>query len=87
MNGSNDVKIPLRSSANLEFEKEDKFFFILSILAYLHLCEKRHSNRVSNYRQKLDEVNIDGFDFSNGFMCSDVRKIEELKIMSLKKLN
>ena len=56
---------------------------IWSILAKLHLCENDHPKRVSNYRINFDELNIDGFDFKNGFKCSDVHKFEKLNSLSL----
>ena len=64
MNGSNYVKIPLRSNAILNIENIDKYCFIWSILARLHLCNNNHPNRVSNYRQNFHELNINGYDFS-----------------------
>ena len=60
MNGSNYVKIPLRSSAILNIENNDKYCFLWSILAYLHPCDNNHPNRVSNYRQCFNELNIQG---------------------------
>ena len=48
------------------------------ILAYLHPCENRHPSRVRNYKQYFNELNIDGFVFTNGFKCSDVHKVEKL---------
>ena len=47
MNGSNYVKIPLRSNAILNIENDDKYCFIWSILASLHPCNLNHPNRVS----------------------------------------
>ena len=78
MNGSKYVKIPLRSNAILNTENNDKYCFLWSILADLHPCNNNHPNRVSNYRQYLNEINIDGFDFTKGFKCSDVHKFNEL---------
>ena len=72
MNSSNYVKIPLRSNAILNIENNDKYCFLWSFLAYLHPCNYNHPNRVSNYKQYFDELNIQGFDFTNGFKCSDV---------------
>ena len=34
------------------------------------------------YRQCLNEINIDGFDFTYGFKCSDVHKYEKLNNFS-----
>ena len=51
MNGSNYIKIPLRTNAILNIENNDKYCFLWSILAYLHPCNINHPNRVSNDRQ------------------------------------
>ena len=67
LNGSSYVKIPLRSSAILNIQNNDKNCFIWSILASLHSCKNDHLNRVSNYKQYFNELNINGFDFTNGF--------------------
>ena len=83
LNGSNYVKIPLRSNAILNVENNDKFCFLWSILAYLHPCNNNHPNRVSNYKQYFNELNINGFDFSNGFKCSDVHEFNELNNLSV----
>ena len=83
LNGSNYIKIPLRSNAILNIENNDKHCFIWSILNYLHPCNNNHPNRVSNYRQYFNELNIQGFDFTNGFKCSDVHKFNELNNLSV----
>ena len=83
MNGSNYVKIPLRSNAILNVENNDKYCFLWSILASLHPCNNNHPNRVSNYRQYFNELNIQGFDFSKGFKCCDVHKFNELNNLSV----
>ena len=83
MNGSNYIKIPLRSNAILNVENNDKYCFLWSIIAYLHPCNNNHPNRVSTYRQYFDELNIQNFDFSKGFRCSDVHKFNELKNLSV----
>ena len=77
INDSSYVKIPFRSNALIYFKNNDKNCFIWSILASLHPCENDHPNRVSIYIQYFNELNIDGFDFTNGFNCSDVHKINE----------
>ena len=82
MNGSNFIKIPLRSNAILETENNDKFWFIWSILARLHPCNNYHPNRVSIYKQYFNELNMNGFDFTNGFKCSDVHKLNEINNLS-----
>ena len=83
MNGSNYVKIRLRSNAMLNIEINDKYCFIWSILANLHPCNKNHPNRVSTYKQYFDEINTNGFDFNNGFKCSDVHRFTEIKNLSV----
>ena len=83
LNGSNYVKIPLRSSAILNIENDDKYCFLWSILAHLHPCENSHPNRVSNYKQYFNELNIEGIDFTDGFKTSDVVKFEKLNNLSI----
>ena len=83
LNGSNYVKIPLRSNAILNIENDDKYCFLWSILAYLHPCNNNHPNRVSNYRPYFNELNFQGFDFTNGFRCSDVHLFNELNNLSV----
>ena len=83
MNGSNYVKIPLRSNVILNLENIDKYCFLWSILACSHPCNNNHPNRVSKYRQNFDELNIQGFDFSRGFRCSDVHNFNELNNLSV----
>ena len=83
MNGLNYVKIPLRTNAILNIENNDKYCFLWSILAWLHPCNNNHPNRVSNYRQYFNELNIQGFDFTNAFTCSDVHKFNELNNISV----
>ena len=83
MDGRSYVKIPSRSNAILNIENNDKYCSLWSILAYLHPCNNHHPNRVSNYRQYFNELNIQGFDFTNGFKCSDVHKFIELNNLSV----
>ena len=83
MNGSNYVKIPLRSNTILNVENNDKYCFLWSILAWLHPCNNNHPNRVSNYIQYFNELNIHDFDFTNGFKCRDVHKFNELNNLSV----
>ena len=73
----------MRSNAILNIEIDDKLCFLWSTLAYLHPCKNNHRNRVSNYKQYFNELNLDGFDFTNGFRCSDVHKFYELNNLSL----
>ena len=83
MNGSNFIKIPLRSSAILNIENNDKYCFIWSILANLYPCNNNHPNRVTTYKQNFKELNIECFDFSYRFNCSDVHKFNELNNLSV----
>ena len=78
LNGSNYVKIPLRSNAILNIENNDTYCFLWSILGYLYPCNNNHPNRVSDYKPYFNELNIQCFDFTNGFKCSNVHKINEL---------
>ena len=83
LNGTSYVKIPLRSSAILNVQNNDKYCFIWSILASLHPCENTHPSRVNNYIQYFNELNFQSFDFTNGFKCSDVHKFIELNNLSV----
>ena len=83
LNSSNYIKIPLRSNAILNVENNDKFCFLWSIIASLHPCNNNHPNRVSNYKQYFNELNIQGFDFTNEFKCSDVHKFNDLNNLSV----
>ena len=82
MDGSSYVKVPLKSSAILKIKNNDKYCFLWSILAYLHPCEN-NSNIVSSYRDHFNELNIEGFDFTNGFKCSDMYRFEKLNNLSI----
>ena len=79
LNGSNYVKNPLRSNAVLKIENRYKNCSLCSISTYLHPCENIHPSRVENYRQNFKEIKTEDFDFTNGFKCSDVRKLEKTK--------
>ena len=84
LNGSSYIKIPLRSNVLINMKSDDKYCFIWSILASRHPCENDHPNRVSNYKQYFNELNIDGFGFTNGFKCCDLHRFEKLKNLSIK---
>ena len=81
LNGSSFVKKPIRSALKI-FKSGDKKCFIWSILAKLRPCENYHPNSVSKYRQYFNELNLEGFDFTNGFNCSHVHKFERLNNLS-----
>ena len=83
MNGSNYIKVPLRTNAILNVENNDKYCFLWSILACLYPCNNNHPNRVSNYRQYFNELNIQDFNFTNGFKCSYVHRFNEINNLSI----
>ena len=83
LNGSNYVKNTLRSNAILNIENKEKYCFIWSVLAWLHPCNNILPNRISNFNQYFDELNVNGFDFTNGFRCSDVHRFNELNHLSV----
>ena len=83
MNGSNYVEIHLRSNVILNYENNDKFCFLWSILACLHCCNNNHPKRVSKYKKYFNELKTNGFGFTNGFKCSDVHKFLELNNLSV----
>ena len=82
LNGSNYGKLPLRTNAILNIEHIDKYCFIWSILAGFRPCNN-HPNRVSIYKQFFNELNIQGFDFTNGFKCSNVHRFNDLNNLSI----
>ena len=73
----------MRSSAIIKIENNDKYCFLWSISVYLHPCDNNHPDRVSNYKQNFKELNIQGFDFTIGFKCSDVHRFKELNNISI----
>ena len=81
MNGSSYVK--MLGSAILIIGNDDKFCFIWSILAKIYPCTNNHPNRLSNYRQYFNGLNIQGFNFTNWFKCSDVHRFEKLNKLSI----
>ena len=83
LNDSSYVKILLRPKAVLIMEKNDNYCFLRSLLASFHPCKNDLPNSVSNYKQQFDELNIEGFDFGNGFRCSDNLKFDKLNNLSL----
>ena len=83
LNGSNYIKIPLRSNALIKIKNNDKYCFIRSILASLHPCENDHPHRVSNYIQYFHELSFQRFDFTNGFKFNDVHKFNDKNNLSV----
>ena len=82
LNGSNYVKLPLRSNAILNIQNDDKYCFIWSILAYM-FAVLNNSHRVANYKKYFNKLNIEGFDFENGFKCNDVKQFEKLNNLAI----
>ena len=82
MDGSSYVKIPLRSSAIVNIKNDDKYCFIWSILAKLYPCET-NPDRVTKYMPYFNELKKEGFDFTNGFRCSDMYRFEKLNNLSI----
>ena len=83
LNSTSYVKIPLRSNAILNVQKNDKYCFIWSILASLHPCENTHTSRKNNYLQYFNELNFQSFDFTDVFKCSDVHRFNKLNSLSV----
>ena len=82
LNGSNYIKLPLRSNAVLNIQNDDKYCFIWSILAHLYPSFSNRQ-RITNYKHHFDKLNLKGFDFSNGFIASDVHKFNKLNNLSI----
>ena len=82
LNGSSYGKIPLRSSALVNINNNDKYCIIWSMLASLHPCNI-NPNRVSNCKHYYNELNTQSFDFTNGIKCSDMHKFEKLNKLSI----
>ena len=66
----------------MNIENNDKYCFLWPILAFLHPCNVNDPKRVSNYKHYFNELNIQDFDFTNGFKCNDVQKFNELNNLS-----
>ena len=76
-------KILFRSSALLNSKNNDKYCFILSILASLLPCDNDHPQRISNYKHFFNELYINDFNFTNGLKCSNVHTFEKLNNLSI----
>ena len=74
----------MRSSAILNVQNNDKYCFIWSTLNSFEPCENDHPNRVSNYKQYFNELNINSSNFKNGFKCNDMHRFEKLNNLSIK---
>ena len=74
LNGSSYVKLPLKPSAILNIEIDDKYCSLWLKLAKLHTCENNHHNQASNYRQNFDEINNEAFGLIKALKCSDAHE-------------
>ena len=83
LNGTSYVQKSSRSNAILNIEKNHKFCFLWSILAPVHPRKNSHPSRVKNYLQYFNGFNIQSFDFTSGFKCSDVQRFNELNKLSI----
>ena len=77
------MKNRLRYSAVLYFQNDGRKCLLCSILASLHPSINIHYKRVSFYKPYFDELNINGFNFINGFKCGHVHKFEGIKNLSI----
>ena len=59
------------------------FVFFWSTLSHLYPCNSSHPNRVANYNQYSNELNIQGFEFTDGFKCIDDHKFNEINNLSI----
>ena len=73
----------MRLNVNLNIENNDNFCFIRSILACFHPCNNDHLDRFSNYRKYFIELNVQGFNFINGFRCSASHCFQLLNKLSI----
>ena len=81
------MKVPIISSAVLNLENDDKYCFFWSKLAHLHpTADSKIGSpiKILNNRQTFKELNIEGFDFSNGFEGGDNHNFEKLGNLSIK---
>ena len=73
----------MRSNAIWNIENNYKYCFLWSILAILHPCKNNHPYKVPSHEKYFNELNIERFDFSNGFKCNDVHRFNEIKSLSV----
>ena len=73
----------MRSNAIIIITNNDKYCLLRSTLVYLQPCEYSHPSTVTNCIHYSNELNIECFDFANGFKCSDVQKFEKLNSLSI----
>ena len=69
----------------MNIENIDKYCFIWSLLASLHRCKDNRPNRVSNYKQYFNDLNIQCFGFNCGLKCDAVHRFNELNNLSINK--
>ena len=66
----------------MNIESDNKYCFLWSLLANIHRCDINHPDRVSNYRQNSNELNIQDFVSTNKFKSSDVHIFVKLNNLS-----
>ena len=67
----------------MDIENQEKYCFPWSIQVLFHVFENSHPQRVPNYTQSFAELNIQGFNFTNRFKCSDVYVSEIIVRLSI----
>ena len=77
------MRFLLRSSAIFKFEIDHKYCFLWSNLASLHPFNNSNPDKVTNYRQTFNDLNIEGFDYTNEFKCTDAYTIAKINIVSI----
>ena len=83
LNDSSYVKIPLRSSAILNIQNNDTYCFVWSIWLVFILVKTIILTEFQIIINILIKINIDGFDFTNGFNCSDVHNFIAINNLSV----
>ena len=81
LNGSNYVKTPLRTNQMSIIKNDVEYCFNWSTLSSLHPCNNDSLNRVSNYRQYFNELNIERFEYTIGL---NIQYTSVVMIISLK---
>ena len=84
--GSSYLKIPIRSSAAVNIKSDGKYCFLRSILPHFHpitISQNGHPSKVSKNTQYFNELNVDGFNFTNVFKSTDVHGLEKLYNLSV----
>ena len=82
--GATYVKLPFESKSLLNVQNTDKYCFVWCVLASLYPVDHgKHPNRVSNYFPYFNNLNLNGFDFREGFKTSDVKRFEKMNCLNI----